>query len=99
MDSARHVIEHMLNPRFLTSTASYDVASTIHQSLINGGGIDLNFPHHENQLAQSEAGPGTSRACCTTHLPSDCLWLRSGLRRLPRMSIFSVPTVWLGCNR
>ena len=22
---------------------------------INGGGIDLNFPHHENQLAQSEA--------------------------------------------
>ena len=22
---------------------------------VNGGGIDLSFPHHENQLAQSEA--------------------------------------------
>jgi len=26
---------------------------------INGGGIDLNFPHHENQLAQSEVGGRT----------------------------------------
>ncbi len=28
---------------------------------INGGGIDLAFPHHENQLAQSEAYWGTKQ--------------------------------------
>ena len=33
MDSARHVIKTILNPRFLSQMASYDVASTIHESL------------------------------------------------------------------
>jgi hypothetical protein len=32
MDSARHVIERSLNPRFLRYMASYDVASTFDQS-------------------------------------------------------------------
>jgi len=32
MNSARHVIEHIVNPRFLITTVSYDVA--IHQALI-----------------------------------------------------------------
>jgi len=36
MDSARHVIKCILNPHFLSYMASYDVASTIHQSLIRG---------------------------------------------------------------
>jgi len=33
MDSARHVIKRILNPRFSNAMASYDVASAIHQSL------------------------------------------------------------------
>jgi len=33
MNSARHVIKRILNPRCLGYTTSYDVASTIHQSL------------------------------------------------------------------
>ena len=33
MDSARHVIKHMSNPRCLSQMSSYDVASTVHQSL------------------------------------------------------------------
>ena len=33
LDSARHVIQRLVNPRFLSQMASYDVASTIHQSL------------------------------------------------------------------
>ena len=31
-----HVITRMLNPHFLSQTASYDVASTIHESLLSG---------------------------------------------------------------
>jgi len=44
MDNARHVITRIPNPRFMSGTASYDVASTIHQSSptmgwwIRGGG-------------------------------------------------------------
>jgi len=38
MNSARHVIKRNLNPRFLSWMASYDVASTIHQSLEVGVG-------------------------------------------------------------
>ena len=35
---------------------------------IHGGGLDLQFPHHENELAQSESYTGSrSRATgCTT---------------------------------
>ena len=33
MDSARHVIKRIVDPRFMSSPASCDVASTIHQSL------------------------------------------------------------------
>jgi len=33
MDSARHVITRISNPRFLSRMTYYDVASTIHQSL------------------------------------------------------------------
>jgi hypothetical protein len=36
MDTARHVIKRMLNPHFFSHKAAHDVASTIHQSLING---------------------------------------------------------------
>jgi len=36
MDSARHIITRILNPRFLNSLASYDVARTVHQSLAGG---------------------------------------------------------------
>ena len=36
MDSARHIIKRILNPRFLRQMTSYDVASTIHQSLRGG---------------------------------------------------------------
>jgi hypothetical protein len=38
MDGARHVIEHIFSPRLLSQEASYDVASTIHQSLEHGAG-------------------------------------------------------------
>jgi len=33
IDSARHVIKRMLHRHFMNHMASYDVASTIHQSL------------------------------------------------------------------
>jgi len=36
MDSARHFIKRIMNPHFLNETASYDVASAIHQSLTPG---------------------------------------------------------------
>lgn len=36
---------------------------------IHGGGIDLVFPHHENEIAQSEA---------TTGLPFSTFWLHNG---------------------
>jgi cysteinyl-tRNA synthetase len=37
---------------------------------IHGGGIDLIFPHHENELAQSECGTG--------HAPFSKVWLHNG---------------------
>jgi hypothetical protein len=41
MDSARPVMQHVLNPHFFGQLASYDVASTIHQTLGPGhdGGV------------------------------------------------------------
>lgn len=38
---------------------------------IHGGGLDLKFPHHENEIAQSEAGYGVK--------PFVRFWLHSGL--------------------
>jgi len=40
---------------------------------IHGGGLDLMFPHHENELAQSE--------CCTGK-PFAKFWLHNGLTRI-----------------
>jgi len=37
MVSARHVIERIVYPCFLSLMASYDVVSTVHQSLGSGG--------------------------------------------------------------
>jgi cysteinyl-tRNA synthetase len=37
---------------------------------IHGGGIDLIFPHHENEIAQSECGTG--------HAPFSKYWLHNG---------------------
>lgn len=34
---------------------------------IHGGGVDLVFPHHENEIAQSEAATGKSFAACWMH--------------------------------
>lgn len=34
---------------------------------IHGGGVDLIFPHHENEIAQSECGFGTPPANCWIH--------------------------------
>jgi len=36
MHSARHVINRILNPGFMIELASYDVASTIHETLLLG---------------------------------------------------------------
>jgi cysteinyl-tRNA synthetase len=38
---------------------------------IHGGGLDLVFPHHENEIAQSEAGEG--------HQPFARYWLHNGM--------------------
>ena len=40
---------------------------------IHGGGLDLQFPHHENELAQSES---------TTDRPFARLWMHNGLLKL-----------------
>jgi cysteinyl-tRNA synthetase len=42
---------------------------------IHGGGADLIFPHHENEIAQSEAGRGK---------PLARYWMHNGLLNLPR---------------
>ena len=36
MDCARHIIKRALNPRSLDETTTYDVASTVHQSIAPG---------------------------------------------------------------
>jgi len=41
---------------------------------IHGGGADLIFPHHENEIAQSEAFLG--------HEPFACYWVHNGLVRV-----------------
>jgi len=41
---------------------------------IHGGGMDLMFPHHENELAQSESATGKQFAK---------YWLHNGLTRMP----------------
>ncbi len=38
---------------------------------IHGGGMDLIFPHHENEIAQSEAG-------CPEHVPFARVWMHNG---------------------
>ncbi len=43
----------------------------------HGGGLDLMFPHHENELAQSESATGQTFAK---------FWLHNGLTRLPTKS-------------
>ena len=40
---------------------------------IHGGGMDLMFPHHENELAQSESATGK---------PFAKYWLHNGLTRI-----------------
>lgn len=35
---------------------------------IHSGGIDLAFPHHDNELAQSEVIPRPEFLCSLTHL-------------------------------
>lgn len=51
---------------------------------INGGGVDLNFPHHENQLAQSEAHYDTEQwvnfFIHTGHLHIDGLKMSKSLK-------------------
>jgi cysteinyl-tRNA synthetase len=42
---------------------------------IHGGGQDLIFPHHENEIAQTEAATGLE--------PFSRIWLHHGLLRLP----------------
>jgi cysteinyl-tRNA synthetase len=47
---------------------------------IHGGGLDLQFPHHENEIAQSccaHPEGGFARSGCTTR------WCRSRARRCP----------------
>ena len=43
---------------------------------IHGGGADLIFPHHENEIAQSEAFTGKS--------PFTKYWLHTGLLTIKR---------------
>jgi cysteinyl-tRNA synthetase len=45
---------------------------------IHGGGIDLVFPHHENEIAQSECGTG--------HGPYARYWMHNGHVTFPRMN-------------
>lgn len=41
---------------------------------IHGGGVDLMFPHHENEIAQCEASCG----CETTHRSFSNFWMHNG---------------------
>jgi len=56
MDSAHHVIKRILNVRFLSSMASYDVAKTIHQSLTIGGARRADVDRTRIQLSDERAG-------------------------------------------
>lgn len=53
---------------------------------IHGGGLDLQFPHHENELAQSES--------CTDK-PFARIWMHNGLLRMGKSKMAgSVGNVW-----
>ncbi|MFN7145408.1 MAG: cysteine--tRNA ligase, partial [Myxococcota bacterium] len=51
---------------------------------IHGGGIDLVFPHHENEIAQSECGTG--------HGPYARYWMHNGHLTFPRQTEAGVET-------
>jgi cysteinyl-tRNA synthetase len=55
---------------------------------IHGGGADLQFPHHENEIAQSEGASATrwSTTGCTT---ASCAWIT---RRCPNRWAISSPS-------
>jgi cysteinyl-tRNA synthetase len=55
---------------------------------IHGGGLDLCFPHHENEIAQSRAPGGNSRSCGPTTACSSC-----APRRCRSRSATSSPSV------
>jgi len=57
MDSARYVIKRILNPHLLSQMASYDMASTIHQSLGGGGGCDAAAQSETSLAAFKQAYP------------------------------------------
>jgi cysteinyl-tRNA synthetase len=38
---------------------------------LHAGGVDLVFPHHSNEIAQSEAATGTLFELCYHHLPME----------------------------
>jgi hypothetical protein len=63
MDSARHVIQRLVNHRLLIEMASYDVASTIHQSLVRGACSD-DRPVHPYLPRGADVG----RACHLTRI-------------------------------
>jgi len=75
MDSARRVITRILNPRFLSSTTSYDAASNVHQSLI----IEYNDigTIHQSLVLELKRHPMTWRALST----SPCLSLVTMMSR------------------
>jgi cysteinyl-tRNA synthetase len=53
---------------------------------IHGGGLDLQFPHHENELAQSESATGQDFAR---------IWMHNGLLRMGKGKMAgSVGNVW-----
>ena len=43
---------------------------------IHGGGIDLRFPHHENELAQSAAAGRRIRPLLDAQRVGDDVWVR-----------------------
>jgi len=59
----RHVIKRILNPRLVSYMASYDVVSTIHQSLIEGAMPTANNMMLQVQMYGSPAAAGGIGAC------------------------------------
>jgi len=56
MDSARHVIERIPNPHALNQMPSYDVASSIHQSLETGSGKTTQMTQYMHEEGYSTFG-------------------------------------------
>ena len=56
VNTARHVNQHDSNPRMLTQTASYDVASNIWQALCTGGArrTGTAFPTPSNHSTETQ---------------------------------------------